>query len=260
MSLDNGYVTAEYLQKMAALMRSLKELSYEHMAITTGDTLLDVGCGPAVDTVPLAQCVGATGRVIGIDSDEGMLAQANEAAAVCEYAAIIEHRHGSALDLPLESNSVDSCRAERLLQVLPPVHEQQVVAELVRVTRPGGRIVLVDTDWGSASVDFSAAQLERRLMNFFTLQMRPNGLAGRRLHTLCREQGLEALRLDVVPMVIRRVADTPFCEWLTDTALGAGIINEEEARQWREELEARERQNTLYVCANMVVASGKKAG
>ncbi len=258
MSLDNGYVTADYLQSMAEKMRSFKQLSYTHMAFSSGDILLDVGCGPGVDTIPLAALLRGSGKVIGIDHDAGMLDEANNAAAETPYSSFIEHRQASATELPLEDNEVNASRAERLLQVLPPELEHQVMAELLRVTRPGGRIVLADADWGSASVDFSNPELERRLMNFFAQQMRPNGFAGRHLYTLCRDYLLEDIRVEVVPMVQQRFSDTPFGDWLTNTATSEGIMSQEEARHWQDELQAREQQQRFFASANIVIVSGRK--
>jgi ubiquinone/menaquinone biosynthesis C-methylase UbiE len=258
MSLDNGYVTSDYLKKVAEKMRAFKQLSYEHMAITAGDTVLDLGCGPGVDTVPLAGLVGNKGKVIGIDADEKMLAEAEQAAEEAGCQDWIEYHHGSALAIPLHDNTVAASRAERLLQVLPPDQEQTIVAEMVRITRPGGRVALVDTDWASASIHFSDVKLERRLMEFFTLQMRPNGLAGRHLLSLCNEHSLEDIHLDVVPMVQQRFDETPFGDWLINTAKEQGIINESEATQWHEELQQREHDGSFYACVNMVIASGRK--
>lgn len=258
MSLDNGYVTAEYLRKAAEAGRALKALSYRHMAISPGDILLDAGCGPGVDTMPLAAITGPKGKVIGIDSDAAMLAEAEALTGKAPISASIEHRLGSALALPLDEDSVSASRAERLLQVLPPEAEETVLAELIRVTRPGGRIVLVDTDWGSASVDFPDGGLERCLMEFFALRMRPNGLAGRRLYRLCRELGLQGLSMDIVPMVQHRFADTPFGDWLTSTAMSEGIIDSDQARRWHEELSERDRTQRFNACVNMVIVSGEK--
>jgi len=258
MSLDDGYVTAEYLKDIAEKMRTIKHLSYEHMAIRDGDKLLDVGCGPGVDTLPLAELCGINGKVIGIDNNEAMLAEANQSAQASPYHTRIEHRQGSALQLPLADNTVDATRAERLIQVLPPENEKAVVDELYRVTRPNGRVVLVDTDWGSATIDFSDPRLERRLMHFFTLEMRPNGLAGRRLYALCREKQLEDIRVDVVPMIQRRLGDTPFGDWLIDTALSEKLISNDEAARWQGEMQEREQQQCFSACVNMVIVSGRK--
>lgn len=258
MSLDDGYVTPEYLRNIAEHVRALKELSYGHMEITPGATLLDAGCGPGVDTPGLAALTGPGGRVIGIDNNPEMLAEAERTASGTQYRGSIEHRQGSVMDLPLDDESVDACRAERLLQVLPPDAEGTVASELVRVTRPGGRIVLVDTDWSSACVDFSDIRLERRLMEFFTIHMRPNGLAGRRLYSLCREQGLEDICVEVVPVVQHRVDDTPFGDWLPTTAATESAVTADEARQWQEELQWREAHERFYACVNMVIASGRK--
>lgn len=257
-ALDDGYVSADYLKQVAERMREFKQLSYRHMAIAAGDTLLDVGCGPGVDTLPLAALVGGQGRVIGVDCDEGMLAEARQAAVEAGRLAQIEYRCGSALELPLADDSVAACRAERLLQVVPPEQARPIVAEMIRVTRPGGRVVLADTDWCSASVDFSDSRLERRLMGFFAQRMRPNGLAGRQLAALCREQGLQDIRLDTMAMVQQRLEETPFGNWLIDSAKQAGLIDETQAAQWLSELQARERQQRFYACVNMVIASGRK--
>jgi len=144
------------------------------------------------------------------------------------------------------------------LQVLPPDTEQTVVSELVRVTRPDGRIALVDADWGSASVAFSDLALERRLMNFFATQMRPNGFAGRHLYALCREHGLEDLTIDVVPYLQLRFDETPFGDWLVDTALKVSLITHSEASLWRHELMERDASERFLATVNIAIVSARK--
>lgn len=259
MALDDGHVSADYLKQAAVRVRSLKELTYQRMAISEGATVLDAGCGPGMDTVPLAQLVGPSGIVIGLDFDAAMLDEARNHAQQNGVADRIDHRLGSALVIPLENDTIDACRAERLLQVLPASDELTVMNELLRVTRPGGRIVLADADWGSASVDFSDTALERRLMSFFALQMRPNGFAGRRLYPLCREIGLNDITVESVALVHHRFDETPFGKWLIDTAMKVSLINESEANSWRNELMERDVNGRFIASVNLVVVSGRKA-
>lgn len=259
MSLDDGFVTADYLRKAAERIRAVKEKSYAQMRIQPGHTLLDAGCGPGMDSVPLARQVGSGGRVYALDNDAAMLTQAAQHAAAEDVAARITHLHGSALAIPLPDASVDACRAERLLQVLPPDAEQEVVDELVRITRPGGRIVIVDTDWGSASVDFSDETLERTLMQFFARHMRPNGFAGRRAPALLQGQPVRDLHVEPVPLLQRRLEDTPFGDWLLDTAVGEHCITPQQAAAWRDELAHREADGCFYAGVNMVIAAATRA-
>ena len=258
MALDDGKVSQEYLQRAAEQLRHVKQLSYQRMAIGPGDTVLDAGCGPGVDTVPLAKLVGSQGEVIGIDNDEAMLETANQYALENGVSGWTKHQLGSALALPLTGGSVDSCRAERLMQVLAREQELPLLKELVRVTKPGGRVVLVDTDWGSASVDCDDAELERRLMSFFASRLRPNGFAGRRLYALCQQLGLEEILLDIVPLPFHDFEETPFGKWLFDSALKAKVVSGEEAERWRGEQVRRSKQGCFLACVNMVIVSATR--
>ena len=76
MSEERGYVNAEYLQVTARVTKHVKTRSYALMNIRPGHRVLDLGCGPATDTVALAQLVGEEGRVVGVDWDQEMVAEA----------------------------------------------------------------------------------------------------------------------------------------------------------------------------------------
>ncbi len=83
------------------------------------------------------------GRFVGIDSSSEMIAAAVERAGTAE--PTVTFREGSAVDLPFTDGEFDAVRCERMLQWLED--PQPAVDEMVRVVRPGGRIVLLDTDW-----------------------------------------------------------------------------------------------------------------
>jgi ubiquinone/menaquinone biosynthesis C-methylase UbiE len=81
-----GYVDPKYLQILALKVKPLKERSYDLMQLQNGHRILDVGCGPGTDTIPLAQFVGPTGQVIGIDNDNQMIVTANKKAKDADVA------------------------------------------------------------------------------------------------------------------------------------------------------------------------------
>jgi SAM-dependent methyltransferase len=255
MSNDSEFVTADYLRRAAEWARTLKAASYDHMAIEPGCAVLDAGCGPGVDIAGLAQRVGLHGRVIAVDADPAMIAEAQRVVTEQGLLERVELHVGSVLNLPLADGAVAASRAERLIQVLPPADAPHVVAELRRVTRPGGRIVLVDADWGTASVDFGDNALERRLMAFFAQRMRPNGFAGRRLFGLALEQGLKDVKVETTVMVYHGFDDTPL-QWLGDTAHDAGMISAEEHRRWIDGLRMQEALGRLFVQTTMVTVAG----
>ena len=73
-----GYVNTEYLKIVGEFAGNLKQRSYTLMQIQPGQTILDVGCGSASDTIQLAQLVGQVGKVFGVDYDQNMIDEAEK--------------------------------------------------------------------------------------------------------------------------------------------------------------------------------------
>ena len=251
-----GYVSAEYLQRMAAIAQTIKQASHKKMSIQQGDCVLDVGCGPGIDTLALAQWVGPTGKVIGIDTDANMLSIANNKAREQGSDGIVEHQQGSADSLPFSNDYFSSCHAERLLQVLPPALAAPVVSELKRVTQPQGRVVLADTDWGSFSINSTNTQLERTLVQFFAEQLRPNGYAGRQLFGLMHNNGFSNIDIEVHPLVHNTLKAVPL-EWLYKEANKKQVASQEVLEQWWQEVQQLSSEDKLFCTVNMVVVSGQ---
>lgn len=259
MAKSAGYVSADYLRKAAEQISNVKERTYELMNISAGSSVLDVGCGPGMDTVPLAKIVGSAGKVVGVDIDAEMLKDADALAQKEGVGDIVEHVAADVTALNFPDNSFDAVRAERLFQVLPAVvNPEDVFAQLVRVTRPGGSIVLLDADWGSFSVDYSNGELEQRLTAFFASKLRPNGYAGRQLFGWCQHAGLNEISIENFAHIQTDIEQMPVGPWLQGEALTAGVANPIEIDAWATELQSRNDSGQFFASVNMFLVSGQK--
>ena len=116
------------------------------LAAAPGERLLDVGCGPGFYCSELAEEVGPDGWIMGLDSSPQMLALA---ARRCEGRENVEFGEADATSLPVRDAGFDAVLCVQVLEYLPDVAAG--LAELYRVLRPGGRVVVWDIDWATVS-------------------------------------------------------------------------------------------------------------
>lgn len=254
-----GYVDPGYLDAAARLVATGKRLSYERMHVAPGATVLDVGCGPGTDTLPLAELVGPGGLVHGIDRDAEMVAEAERRAADAGLTGRVEHRVGDAYALPWEDGTFHAVRCERLFLHLD--RPEQATAEMVRVTKTGGRVVLMDTDWGTRSVDTPEVELERRLARVLAERCMANGYSGRRLWGLMKEAAVRDLTVDLVPL---HVDEYDFWRLLSrmelafDEAVRAGAMTADEVRRLDDSFREKDAAGTFFASTTVVLVAGTR--
>jgi SAM-dependent methyltransferase len=259
MSEPKGYVDAEYLDVVAKLMEPAKRRSYALMQLRPGERVLDLGCGPGIDTIALSEMVGPTGEVHGADHDAAMVAQANGRAEAAGVSARVLHRQADAAALPWPDAFFDAARSERVFQHL--LAPEEAFAEIVRVTRPGGTIVVLDGDWATFTIESDEIELERRLLRFHAEHMINNPYSGRGLLRMFNRRGLEDVGFEVWPVVVtdhalaRRVSRLDFIE---QQALAANAIDASEAARWRASLERAAALDGFFSSVNGVMVYGRK--
>jgi arsenite methyltransferase len=106
-----------------------------------GQSVLDLGCGAGMDSILAARRVGPTGKVIGVDMVEEMLAKARRNAEA-EGVFNTDFRVGRADALPVPAGSVGIVITNGVFNLC--LDKRKVVAELFRVLRPGGRLQMAD--------------------------------------------------------------------------------------------------------------------
>ena len=254
-----GYVDSDYLKMAEKHTRHLKQRSYELMQVQKGHNVLDVGCGPATDTISLAQLVGSEGEVFGVDYDEEMINEAGHKAAEAGVAGWAKHKQSDAAALPFEDGYFDSCRSERLFQHL--VNPEPILSEMIRVTQSGGWLVVVDIDRATISIDTPETDIERRLMRFWAEETTNNGYAGRQLNRLFTQQGLLDLTIELFGIPITNYAiarQTQLLDHTEKLAVEAGVITPDELERWRTSLKQAENGGHFFCSVNLVMIAGRK--
>jgi arsenite methyltransferase len=109
--------------------------------INKGEKVLDIGCGAGVDTILAAMMVGPTGSVTGIDMVPEMLARARQNLRLTGLKNV-EFKQNSGEELPTPDNSFDVVISNGVFNLI--LDKRKAVAEVFRVLKPGGRLLLAD--------------------------------------------------------------------------------------------------------------------
>jgi ubiquinone/menaquinone biosynthesis C-methylase UbiE len=107
-----------------------------------GEQALDVGCGTGTLALEVARRVGRTGRVAGIDPGAQQIARARVKAA--RRHAPIEFQIAVIEELPFPDQTFDVVFSTLMMHHLPAPLKRQGLAEIARVLKPGGRLVIGD--------------------------------------------------------------------------------------------------------------------
>jgi ubiquinone/menaquinone biosynthesis C-methylase UbiE len=120
----------------------MREIALQMLAPAPGEHLLEVGFGTGHVLARLAQAVGPTGHVWGIDISENMLAQARNLLERKGLADRVSLDRGDAEDLPYPSDFLDGIFMCFTLELFDTPEIPRVLAQCRRVLRPGGRLVV----------------------------------------------------------------------------------------------------------------------
>ena len=133
---------------------------------------------------------------------------------------------------------------------------------MVRVTKPGGTVQIIDRDWGLVAIDADDQAVTRKILDCFCAKIR-NGWIGRRVPVLFRDGGLLEVRVEALPITVRdfRIADTLLALTLVARdAAAEGIVSRDEERAWLLELQERSEAARFFAAWVMFIVTRKKGG
>jgi SAM-dependent methyltransferase len=261
-SVDQGVDPASRLRFLDAegakpAMRDAKQRTVEALEIRAGARILDVGCGAGDDARALARLVGPLGRIDAIDVEPMMIAEAARRASG-ELLPIV-FRVLDVYELDYADGTFGGSRAERtFLHLAEPA---RALAQMARVVKPGGKVVVLDRDIETRTIDVADRALTRRILNFWCDTFL-GGWIGRQLPRLFREAGLSDVTVEPVTVIDRDFTafDAQYnLTRIVERAGAAGAIDTEEGAQWLFALRQAAQAGSFLSSMTNFVVSGRRA-
>jgi arsenite methyltransferase len=245
--IDRQYATPSLVEQ--------RRRTLETLVLQPGQTALDIGCGPGYLTLEMARQAGARGRIIAVDTSQPML---DIARARCAGLSQIEFHLADAAALPCPDASIDIAAAVQVYLFAPDL--DVVVRDLARVLRPGGRAVVVDTDWDSVVWHSGDRDRMERLLAVW-MRRYANARVARLLPGSLRRAGLKVEHADAIPLVELDPGENTYSGGqvaeLTRYVVSKGGVPAAEANAWEEDLRSLAKRGEYFFSLNryIVVAS-----
>lgn len=256
-TIDQHQVNESYLIKAGEILGPIKKLSYEALNLQTNRKILDVGCGPGIDCSNMAKLTPQGWQFTGVDFDDRMIEAATAAAQQLGLSEKLDYQQADAYELPFEQSVFCATRSERLLMHLD--NPELALSEMVRVTKPGGKLVVIDTDWASLSSATGNDLIERKICHHLANDMLPNGYSGRNLAGQFKDLQLENIAINVNafsvndPIVWRLMGQLDQVE---QSAIASGVVTQEDISQWHDCIKKHFEAGKFHATLNLTLAVG----
>ncbi|MEO1956735.1 MAG: methyltransferase domain-containing protein [Methylophilaceae bacterium] len=239
-ALKMAYQTPDIIAARAEVISGL--------VLQQGQKVLDIGSGPGLLVRDIVRSIGPSGSVLGIDLADNML---ESASILCSDLSNASFEKGDAMSLPCSDNSFDAVVSTQVYEYVPDLNAALV--EFARVLKPGGRGVIVDTDWAFpywSAVDFDVRDL---IIDAWKVHC-PQESVPLRLAGAIQASGLTLNQTKVVPITNTSYDETNFSYWLSKI-IGAFIkgqpnISEKNIKGWLEGLETLHDKGEYLFCIN----------
>jgi SAM-dependent methyltransferase len=192
--LADGAAELERLRLQALVWEPEVEAMLDRIGLLPGSSCLDVGCGAVGILGPLSRRVGASGRVVGIDTDRNLLEAARAFVRELGLANVeVLERDAYATGLPRASFDLVHVR----FLFAPLGRDEDLLRELLALTGPGGTVAVEETDlspWNCFPPHPAWSRLKGAIAEAFA-RAGGDANAGRRTYGMLRRAGLDQVQI-----------------------------------------------------------------
>ncbi|MCA1618668.1 MAG: methyltransferase domain-containing protein [Acidobacteria bacterium] len=229
---------------------------FDALEVAAGERVLDVGCGTGGGVRALATRFPEAGRVVGVDKSETMVAEAR-ARTTPSGGAPVEFHTADAHRLPFPDASFDAAYSLRVFEIIGD--PRGALAEMARVLRPGGRVVVNAPDVDAWTIDATDREVTRKVLHH-ACDFETNGWVGRQLAGWCKGLGLVDIRVAPVGLCITEFEPVyDLClRVFAERAVAAGAVTRARVERWVEDLRERDRKGLFFSSQMLFRVSARK--
>jgi len=252
---ETSRLVEEFNSSQGAMERRRKIIAA--LVLQAGEAILDVGSGPGNQVFEISSIVGPAGRVQGLDPAESAIAIA---ARRCSGLSNVHFELGDVAQLPFEDGTFDAVMSSQVFEYLENVGGG--LQEIYRVLRPGGRVLIHDTDWGTLLWRSSDAQRMARVMGVFDGHLADPYLP-QTLAPKLRDAGFSDIKVEPIVQVETEFDPGSVSGVLMKFVVGyveSQDVSASEASAWKEDLENLGASGDYFFSSNEYMFTGRKPG
>jgi arsenite methyltransferase len=228
--LEAAYLTPDVVAQRRETLRML--------ALQSGERVLDIGSGPGLLVAEMAEAVGQSGRVTGLEISDSMLALGRRRCADPSIRKRVAFVKADAVALPFPDGTFDVAVSTQVYEYVADL--KAALAELYRVLRPSGRALIIDTDWDSIVWNAADQGRMQRLLTAWTERFADPYLP-RMLSRQLQEAGLQVRHRDVLVLFNPEFDPDTFSvangEIMADFAVAQHTMTRDDAQAWMQDLQ-----------------------
>ena len=221
--------------------------------LKSGERVLDIGCGVGFLAYEMAIQVRELGLVICLDQNQEMISHAKQ---LCKNVRQTEFYEGDAGKLPVEDHSLDAVSCTQVLLYVENV--SLVLTEIKRVLKPGGRVVIVETDWRGVILNSADGSLTQQIFSAWDTTV-PSPNLPVHLRPLLKKHGFSKIQVEAIPILNTGYSPSNFShgviKWIAKNAEKKGVISKEQTKDWLTDFEKLEKEDSYFFCVNRFLFS-----
>ena len=232
-----------------------REDTLRRLALAPGEAVLDIGSGPGYLCESMAQQVGPAGRVRGIDISPQMIARSAARSTHDNVSYVV----ADAIDLPADDGSFDVVVSTQVAEYVEDV--DAFCVEAFRALRPGGRLLVIATDWDAIAWHTGDRDRMAKVMEAFEAHCADPRLP-RTLLPRLKAAGFVDTSIDTFPLISTEFVPGTYAYGIAalirEYTVGRNGVTRDEADAWYAELEQLSASGDYYFASGRVIFESKK--